>query len=162
MAEWNNYEAARQKNQNNEDNDKWKNMLSMLNAVNNTSPDTMLGYGLGKMLKRWVGTAYDDYMRGREARAQAKKDKQNGNAQSGPMITAKGLLPEALLGASASTGPVAEQPQAALFSGYNQPSLAEMLYGNNPFGAYEMGAMVIPEQRTLKELLPQRGEGHGY
>lgn len=162
MAEWNKIEERRQAQQPSQDNSKWNNMLAMLSMVNRTSPDTMLGYGLGKMLKRWVGTAYDDYMRGREARAQAKKDKQNGNAQSGPMITEKGLLPEALLGASASTGPVAEQPQAALFSGYNQPSLAEMLYGNNPVGAYEMGAMVIPEQRTLKELLPQGGEGHGY
>lgn len=158
MAEWNNYEAARQKNQNNEDNDKWKNMLSMLNAVNNTSPDTMLGYGLGKMLKRWVGTAYDDYMRGREARAQAKKDKQDGNTQSAMMATEKGLLPEALLGASSSVGPVAEQPQPALFSGYSQPSLAEILYGNNPVGIYEMGASVIPETQTPADFLPLRGK----
>lgn len=137
MAKWNEAEAERLKNQNNAENNKWKNMLNMLQAANSTRPDTMLGYGLGKLLKRWVGTAYDDYMRSRENKRQPAKEEGTQSGQYNPTI-AQGLLPT--LPFSASVDPAyAEQ---------NLPAIPDGLGIN----------YIIPEDKSMEQVpFPQRG-----
>jgi len=163
MAEWNQFEKQRQVTEPTRENNEWKNMLSMLSMVNSTRPETMAGYGLGKLLKRWIGTAWDDYQRSREEKRNSR-DKNNSLRQQvmdqysadKTGVAQPGLLDIGQL-SSAVPGDISKPSSASTDNGVlsgitgavnEQPGLTGIAY-----------MAEIPELPDgIKKYLPQRGE----